>query len=125
MVWICSSHVHPGQLQLSTLELVGSYWGPMPVVKASYSFGLLRRFTRVAQSTTWRSMLNPTSSSCCFETRAKSYIHLYSCVVMKRIGSPLYPASWSSFLVFSLLCSFQGSPCIFTCQAPISWWMRL
>jgi len=59
----------------------------MPVVNASYSFELLRRFTKVAQSTTCRSMLKPTSSSCCLVSSAKSYIHLYSCVVMKRIGS--------------------------------------
>ncbi len=59
----------------------------MPVVKASYSLGLFRRFTRVAQSTTWRSITKPTSSSCCLVSSAKSYIHLYSCVVMKRIGS--------------------------------------
>src|SRR5581483_4907064 len=125
MLWICSSQVQPGQLQLSTLELVGSYCGPIPVVNASYSFGLLRRFTRVAQSTTCRSMLNPTSSSCCFVTSAKSYIHLYSCVVMKRTGSPLYPASCRSFFALSLLCSFHGRPGTFTCQAAISSWIRL
>src|SRR5881628_211591 len=51
----------------------------MPVVNASYSLGLFRRFTRVAQSTTCRSMLKPRSSSCCLVRRAKSYIHLYSC----------------------------------------------
>src|SRR2546430_17154092 len=125
IVWICSSLVQPGQSLLKTFELVGSYWGPMPVVKASYSLELFRRFTSVAQSTTWRSMVIPASSSCCFETRAKSYIHLYSWVVRKRIGSPLYPASCRSFLALAGLCSFQGRPDIFTCQAAISAWIRL
>ncbi len=59
----------------------------MPVVKTSYSLELFRRLTSVAQSTTWRSMLKPASSSCCLLSSAKSYIHLYSWVVMKRIGS--------------------------------------
>ena len=36
-----------------------------PVEKMSKTSGLLRRCTRVAQSTTWRSILRPTPSSCC------------------------------------------------------------
>ena len=44
----------------------------------------------------------PTSSSCCLVTSATLYIHSYSLVVMKRTGSPLYPASCRSFLALSL-----------------------
>src|SRR5262245_19415458 len=121
-----ASQVQPGQVHESTVNAVGSKMLPVPVVKASYSFGLFRRFTSVAQSTTWRSMLKPTSSSCCFVTRAKSYIHLYSWVVTNRIGSPLYPASCMSFLAFSLLCSFQPQDgCVFTYHGAFSTKARL
>src|SRR2546428_789306 len=92
----------------------------MPVVKASYSLELLRRLTSVAQSTTCRSMLKPTSSSCCLVSKAKSYIHLYSWVVMKRIGSRLYPASCRSRLTFPLFRSFQGSPASLVGQGEFS-----
>src|SRR5215510_15113574 len=99
---------------------------PIPVVNASYSFELLRRLTSVAQSTTCRSMLNPTSSSCCFVRRAKSYIHLYSWVVTNRMGSPLYPAFLKQLLRLVLLCSFQPQlGCGFTYQGVFSTKARL
>src|SRR3977135_2046757 len=97
----------------------------MPVVKTSYSFELFRRLTSVAQSTTCRSILKPMSSSCCLVSRAQSYIHLYSCFVMNRIGSFLYPDSWSRRLALSLLCSFHGSPASFVYHAVISTGARL
>src|SRR5213594_4028469 len=88
---LSSWHHQPGQLQATAVLKAGSGLNEKPVEKTSQTSGLLRRCTSVAQSTTCRSILKPTASSCCLATSAFLYIHWYSFVVTQRTGWPAYP----------------------------------
>src|SRR3989442_2667000 len=96
---LASWHHQPGQLQLTAVLKAGSGLNVMPVEKTSQTSGLFRRCTRVAQSTTWRSILKPAASSCCLATSAFLYIHWYSLVEIQRTGCPVSPAASSRFFV--------------------------
>ena len=85
-LFFSSRHHQPGQLQSTAVVNAGSWVSVKPVENTSHSSDLLRRWTSVAQSTTWRSILKPASSSCCLATSAFLYIHWYSWVVIQRIG---------------------------------------
>src|SRR5688572_27843403 len=98
---LSSWHHQPGQLQSVPVLKAGSGLNVMPVEKTSQTSGLLRRCTSVAQSTTCRSTLKPTASSCWVATSAFLYIHWYSLVVIQRTGCPAYLASARSFFALA------------------------
>ena len=66
--------------------LAGSAVKTRPVEATSHSSGLSARELSVAQSTTCRSTLKPTWSSCCLATSAFLYMNSYSRVVIQRTG---------------------------------------
>src|SRR5205085_11844137 len=97
---LSSWHHQPGQLHATPVAKAGSGLNVMPVENTSHSSGLLRRCTSVAQSTTWRSILKPTASSCCLATSPFLNIHWYFFVVIQHTRCPWFPASYISVFAF-------------------------